>query len=277
MAQRREGRSMDARVKPEHGNRKLGSAGASVESIYEWFRQFYQNTGINLTFIYDSYDRGRLIDGFWMTVWLSLICLAASMVIGLAGAWAQGARSALLRRAVAGYIEFFRNTPPLVQLYFFYFALGSLMPTTENRFGLQEPVLDNFAWAIISLSFFAGAFNVEIFRSGIEAVPTSTKEAAESLGYTRLQTYLWIVLPLAFRVCLPALNNNLVNLVKTTTLAYAIAVPEMLYMANQIWSDSVNVPEMMTFLLFAYVLLVGILVWAMHRWERAMRLPGFGA
>src|SRR3546814_1673027 len=82
----------------------------------------------------------------------------------------------------------------------FYFALGSLRPTTENRFGLQEPVLDNFAWAIISLSCFAGAFNVEIFRSGIEAVPTSTKEAAESLGYTRLQTYLWIVLPLAFRV-----------------------------------------------------------------------------
>src|SRR3546814_15751608 len=84
------------------------------------------------------------------------------------------------------------------------------------------------------------------------------------------------VLPLAFRVCLPALNNNLVNLVKTTTLAYAIAVPEMLYMANQIWSDSVNVPEMMTFLLLAYVFLVGDLVWAMQRWERAMGLPGFG-
>src|SRR3546814_1799243 len=135
-----------------------------------------------------------------MTVWLSLICLARSVAIGIVGAWAQGARSAVLRRAVAAYIEFFRSTPPLVQLYFFYFALGSLMPTTENRFGLQEPVLDNFAWAIISLSFFAGAFNVAIFRSGIEAVPTSTKEAAESLGYTRLQTYLWVVLPLAFRV-----------------------------------------------------------------------------
>src|SRR3546814_264924 len=138
-------------------------------SIYEWFRQFYQDTGINLTFIYDSYDRGRLIDGFWMTVWLSLICLALSVAIGIVGAWAQGARSALLRRAVAAYIEFFRSTPPLVQLYFFYFALGSLMPTTENRFGLQEPVLDNFAWAIISLSFFAGAFNVEFLRPGLQA------------------------------------------------------------------------------------------------------------
>jgi len=248
-----------------------------VEAVYDWARVLYQDTGINLTFIYDSYDRDRLIDGFLMTVWLSVICLVLSVVIGIIGAWAQGARSRALRWLVAGYIEFFRNTPPLVQLYFFYFALGSIMPTTTNRFGLEEPLLNNFAWAVISLSFFAGAFNVEIFRSGIEAVPESTKEAAEALGYTRLQTYLEIVLPLAFRVCLPALNNNLVNLVKTTTLAYAIAVPEMLYQANQIWSDSVNVPEMMTFLLIAYVFLVGVLVWGMHRWERSMRLPGFGS
>jgi len=63
-------------------------------------------------------------------------------------------------------------------------------------------------------------------------------------------------LPLAFRVCLPALNNNLVNLVKTTTLAFAIAVPEMLYVSSQIWSDNVNVREMMTFLLVAYPLSV---------------------
>lgn len=248
-----------------------------MEAVYEWFRVFYQDTGINLTFIYDSYDRNRLISGFWTTVWLSLVCLALSVVIGVIGAWAQGARSRALRWCVAAYIEFFRNTPPLVQLYFFYFAIGSVMPTTTNRFGLEEPVLNNVAWAIISLSFFAGAFNVEIFRSGIEAVPESTKEAAEALGYTRLQTYLEIVLPLAFRVCLPSLNNNLVNLVKTTTLAYAIAVPEMLYQANQIWSDSVNVPEMMTFLLIAYVFLVGVLVWGMNRWERSMRLPGFGS
>ncbi|WP_340117360.1 amino acid ABC transporter permease [Pelagibius sp. 7325] len=248
-----------------------------MEAVYEWFRVFYQDTGINLTFIYDSYDRNRLLAGFWTTVWLSLVCLALSVVIGVIGAWAQGARSRALRWCVAAYIEFFRNTPPLVQLYFFYFAIGSIMPTTTNRFGLEEPVLNNVAWAIISLSFFAGAFNVEIFRSGIEAVPESTKEAAEALGYTRLQTYLEIVLPLAFRVCLPSLNNNLVNLVKTTTLAYAIAVPEMLYQANQIWSDSVNVPEMMTFLLIAYVFLVGVLVWGMNRWERSMRLPGFGS
>jgi polar amino acid transport system permease protein len=84
------------------------------------------------------------------------------------------------------------------------------------------------------------------------------------------------VLPLAFRVCLPALNNNLVNLVKTTTLAFAIGVPELLYVSSQIWSDNINVPEMMVVLLIIYVALVAILVYGMHRWERAIRVPGYG-
>lgn len=243
--------------------------------IYEFFRQLNIDHGINLTIIYDSFDRRRMLSGLWMTIKLSVICLVLSVLIGIVGAWAQGSRSRLLRWSVQAYVQFFRNTPPLVQLYFFFFALSSVLPQVRNEYGFMEPLIDNFTWAIISLSFFAGAFNVEIFRSGIEAVPKSTVEAAEALGYSRWQTYLHVVLPLAFRVCLPALNNNLVNLVKTTTLAYAIAVPEMLYMASQIWSDAVNVPEMMTFLLFAYVALVGILIWVMRTWERSLALPGF--
>lgn len=245
--------------------------------ITEWFRALAETSGINLTIVYDSYDRERMLNGFINTIILSGICLVLSVVIGVVGAWLQGSSLKWTRRIVYGYIQFFRNTPPLVQMYFFFFALGAMMPRVENEWGIMEPILSNWHWAIITLSFFAGAFNVEIFRSGIEAVPKATVEAAKALGYTRLQAYRHVVLPLALRVCLPALNNNLVNLVKTTTLAYAIAVPEMLYVANQIWSDSLNVPEMMTFLLFAYVGLLALLVWVMNRWERSMRLPGFGA
>src|SRR6185503_229186 len=160
-------------------------------------------------------------------------------------------------------------------IYFFYFGIGSLFSTTGPT-GHPGPLVSNVAWAIISLSFFAGAFNVEIFRAGVEAVPKTTIEAAESLGFSRLRTYLLIVLPLAFRITLPALNNNLVNLVKTTTLAYAIAVPELLYVTSQIWSDNLNVPEMMNVLLVCYFGLVGALVYLMTRWERAIKVPGFG-
>jgi len=241
-----------------------------MQFVWDWFRWLYETTGINLTIFYDAFDRGRFASGFWMTVKLSVVCILLSVVIGIVGAWIQGSRWRVARTIVYWYIQAFRNTPPLVQLYFFYFGLGSLLR------GVTGPLVTNVTWAIVSLSFFAGAFNVEIFRSGIEAVPRTTVEAAESLGFSRLQTYLRIVFPLAFRITLPALNNNLVNLVKTTTLAYAIAVPEMLYVSSQIWSDELNVPVMMNVLLICYFALVGVLVYLMHRWERAIRVPGFG-
>ena len=243
-----------------------------MQPVWDWFRWLYGATGINLTVFYDPFDRARFASGFVMTVELSAVCIVLSIVIGVLGAWIQGSRLRVARTVVHWYIQAFRNTPPLVQLYFFYFGLGGLL----RGVGGSGPVVSSVTWAIVSLSFFAGAFNVEIFRSGIEAVPRTTVEAAESLGFSRMQTYLRIVFPLAFRISLPALNNNLVNLVKTTTLAYAIAVPEMLYVSSQVWSDELNVPEMMNVLLICYFLLVGILVYVMHRWERALRVPGFG-
>jgi polar amino acid transport system permease protein len=246
-----------------------------LHPFWDWFRWLYDATGIKLTIFYDDFDRARFFNGFLTSVRLMAVCLVASVVVGVVGAWLQGVRSKAVRLLVQGYIQFFRNTPPLVQLYFFYFALGSYLRIT-NENGFSVPLVGNFAWAALCLSFYAGAFNVEIFRSGIEAVPRQTVEAAEALGYSRLKAYAYIILPLAFRISLPALNNNLVNLIKTTTIAYAIAVPEMLYVANQIWSDEINVPEMMNVLLIIYVSLVGVLVWAMNRWERAMRVPGWG-
>jgi polar amino acid transport system permease protein len=245
-----------------------------MEAVWEWFRVLYETTGIKLTIFYDPFDRARFFHAFLTSLRLMALCLVCSVLIGIAGAWLQGARSKLVRWSTQAYIQFIRNTPPLVQLYFFYFALGAYLRHT-NAAGLEVPFVSNFAWAVICLSLYAGAFNVEIFRAGIEAVPRETIEAAEALGYSRLKAYLHVVLPLAFRISLPALNNNLVNLVKTTTIAYAIAVPEMLYVANQIWSDELNVPEMMNMLLIIYVSLVGILVYAMGRWERALRIPGY--
>jgi polar amino acid transport system permease protein len=247
-----------------------------MQTFWDWFHWLYDATGINLSIFYDAFDRGRFFAGLLMTLRLSAVCIVASIVIGVAGAWLQESRLRLVRGVVYWYIQFFRNTPPLVQLFFFYFGLGSLL-TTTNASGGHVPLVGNVAWAIVSLSFFAGAFNVEIFRSGVQAVSGTTIEAAESLGFSRLRTYLLIVFPLALRISLPALANNLVNLVKTTTLAYAIAVPEMLYVTSQIWSDELNVPELMNVLLVCYVLLAGVLAYGMRRWERALALPGFGA
>lgn len=246
-----------------------------MQAVWDWFRWLHETTGINLTIFYDSFDRHRFAEGFLTSLELMASCLVLSVAIGVVGAWIQGSRWRWARLVMQGYIQFFRNTPPLVQLYFFYFGLGAFIVVTRAN-GQHVPLVSNLTWAIICLSFYAGSFNVEIFRAGIEAVPINTIEAAEALGYSRLGAYIYVVLPLAFRISLPALNNNLVNLIKTTTIAYAIAVPEMLYVSNQIWSDEVNVPEMMNVLLLIYVSLVGVLVFVMARVERALKVPGIG-
>lgn len=246
-----------------------------MDAVAQWFRGLYQTTGINLTIFYDAFDRARFISGFLVSLELIALCLALSVAIGIAGAWLQGSRLRLLRLVVNGYIQLFRNTPSLIQLYFFYFALGPLI-TVRLPDGTATPLVSNFSWAAVCFSIYAGAFNIEILRAGIEAVPRATIEAAEALGYGRLKAYIHIVLPLALRISLPALNNNLINLIKTTTIAYAIAVPELLYVSSQIWSDAINVPEMMNVLLVTYVALVGVFVAAMTRLERALRVPGIG-
>jgi len=246
------------------------------------FEEFFRDLAAehvrwNFIWLYDEKQAGRILTGLWMTIKLSIACVILSVVIGVLGAWAQGAPNRFLRAFVQGYIQFFRNTPPLVQLLFFYFALGQFTPSYSPDGWLEVPIISNVGWAIISLSFCAGAFNVEIFRAGIEAVPESTVEAAESLGMTRTQTYREVVFPLALRVSIPALNNNLVNLVKTTTQAFAIAVPELLYESVSIWNDFPSAQNPTMLLLFVtYILLVGILVFGMNKWERKMRIPGYG-
>jgi polar amino acid transport system permease protein len=246
-----------------------------MDSFIDSLRTFTEAHGINLAQFFNPFDRARLFNGMLTTIELASLCIACSVLVGVAGAWLQMARLRAVRGVTQAYIQLFRNTPPLVQLYFFYFALSPLI-RTENDMGILQPVLGNFTWAVISLSFFAGAFNVEIFRSGIEAVPRTTIEAAEALGYTPAQTFRAVTLPLAVRFCLPALTNNVVNLVKTTTLAYAIAVPETLFVANQIWSDRLNVLEVMLTLFVFYMILVGIVAWGFASLEKALRIPGFG-
>lgn len=249
-----------------------------LEAFQEFFRSLADTFPTwNFIFFYEERQWDKVVSGAWMTVKLSVICIIFSMMIGVVGAAMQRARSRILRGIVAGYIQFFRNTPPFVQLLFFYFALGSFTPTYSPDGWLEIPIISNVGWAIISLSFFAGAFNVEIFRAGVEAVPESTQEASEALGFTRLQTYSYVVLPLALRVSLPALNNNLVNLVKTTTQAFVIAVPELLYESITIWNDYPSAQNpMMLFLFVAYLAMVGVLVLGMNKWERQMRIPGYG-
>jgi polar amino acid transport system permease protein len=245
-------------------------------TVANWFEQFHNATGWNFVFIYNQSMGEQLISGMLMTIKLASSCLFFSAIIGVIGAWLQSSPLKSVQTLVQSYVHFFRSTPPVVQLLFFYFGLGVYTPTYDVG-GWPQPIIGNVGWAVISISLFAGAFNIEILRAGIEAVPIGTREAAQSLGYSRWQIYRQIVLPLAFRNSLPALTNNIVNLVKMTTEAYVIAVHEVLYYSAQIWSDYNNVTEMMFVLFIFFISLVSIVAWFMNFLERRLRPKGYGA
>jgi len=229
---------------------------------------------IDLTIIFDSYDARQFRRGLLNTIALSLACLVFSVVIGMVGAWFLASRNRALRWLTTAFVEFFRYTPPLVQLYFFFFGIGAMLPLVRSETGLETPMVDGFSWAVIVLGLYAGASNAIIFRAGMNAVSDDLREAALALGYGPFMTYRRVVLPMALRRCISALNANLVNIVKATGLAAAVAVPELLYVTNQIWPERGNIVTMMNVLLVSFFLLISILVWAMGRIEKRLRLPG---
>ncbi len=232
---------------------------------------------LNYSWLADPTYQTWLKAGVTNTISLSITCIFLSIAIGLVGVWLQGSQLNWVRSLIQGYIQIFRNTPPLVQLFFLFFVLANFLPKVyDPSTGGERPLLGSFSSAAIALSLFAGAFNVEIFRSGIDAVPKTTIEACESLGYSPNQCFVQVIFPLALRICLPALNNNLVNLIKTTTLASAIATPELLYYAGQIYADNFATLEVMLLIWVVYVALVGALVAFMNWWERKLRIPGYG-
>src|SRR3712207_6654860 len=107
-----------------------------MQLVAEWFQRLYDATGLNFTVFYDPYDRERYLLGLRTTIYLSTASIALSVVIGILGAWLQGSPLGFVRRAVNGFVLLFRNTPPLVQIFFFYFGLGTILPASFDASGL---------------------------------------------------------------------------------------------------------------------------------------------
>lgn len=240
----------------------------------EAIQEFLLSHGINLTILWDPIDRERFLVGLGLTIALAFLSVAISLVIGVVGAWMKGSRWEFPRQLVTLYVEVFRNTPLLIQLFFFYFGLGALVSFDQSGVSAHSQLIQNFTWALLVLGIHAGAYQVEAIRGSLDAVPRSTIEAAESLGLSANETFRKVVLPLALRNCLPAVGNSLVQAVKATSVAYAIAVPELTYAANRIWSDNFNVPEMMLVLFLTYFFLLGLVSIGMRTIERHLTLPG---
>ncbi|MDQ7843376.1 MAG: amino acid ABC transporter permease [Armatimonadota bacterium] len=189
-----------------------------------------------------------LLWGALLTLAVSAVALILATGLGILGAGMRLSRFAALRTVAAAYVEVFRNTPLLIQIFFIFFGLA--------RVGLRLSALTS---GIAALALYTGAYNVEVFRAGLEAVPRGVREAATALGLTPWQRFRFVVLPIAVRIALPALGNNFVALVKNSSLVSTIGVVELTFLARDLeaWTfRSFEVYGLATLIYFGLVIVL---------------------
>jgi len=157
-----------------------------------------------------------LLEGVWMTIRLTFFAVGVGIIIGTILGLARVSKNKIFGGIAKAYIEFFRGTPLLVQLFLLYFGLPSL--------GIDMP---NYLAAIIGLGLNSGAYVGEIVRSGINAIDTGQMEAARSLGMNYSQAMKYVVLPQAIKQVIPPLGNEFIALLKDSSLVSVIAVRDL--------------------------------------------------
>ena len=168
--------------------------------------------------------------GFGFTLQVTIAGLAISLVLGCILGVFSTTRSRILRAISRVYVEFFQNTPLPVQVFFYYMAGPRVL---QAILGAPSPVRrSSFAIGALGVGLYHAAYISEVIRTGIESVPRGQMEAAQSQGFTRAQAYMLIILPQTFKVILPPLCNQALNLVKNTSVLALIAGGDLMYNAD---------------------------------------------
>lgn len=212
---------------------------------------------LNYTFDWSIITSGQyfdwLLSGLITTLKLSAISIILAFILGLLVAVMRMSHNRPVRWIAHAYLEFFRNTPLLVQIFFWYFGSYKLLPAIVNNW-LNETGFE-FAAAAIALTIYTSAFIAEDIRSGVLSIPKEQMEAARSAGFSYLRSMQYIILPQAVRITIPPLINQFLNVAKNSSLAMTIGVMEMTYQARQVESYTFRGFEAFTAATVVYLVL----------------------
>ena len=192
----------------------------------------------------------ELLRGFWETVQIFALTLVFSLPLGLVVAFGSMSKFQPLKWLTRSFVWIIRGTPLMLQLMVVYFGPNLL-------FGVMPPANWRFGAVITGFIINYAAYFAEIYRGGIESIPAGQYEAAEVLGYTRVQTFCKIILPQMVKRVLPAVTNEVITLVKDTSLAYVIGLVEMFARAKQI-NSAPDSPGMLAFVV------AGVIYWVFN-------------
>lgn len=184
-----------------------------------------------------------LLGGAWLSLQIAFLAFVGGAFLGLLGAFAKTFGGRILRNVVQAYVVFFTNTPQLVQIYFLYFALPDA--------GI---LLSGYQAVLLGMTLNAGAYLTEIQRAGFTSVRQSEMEAAETLGFSRLQQVRYVVLPHIARVLFPPLSNHYILMTLGTSMAAVFGVEELTGRALNVNSETFRAIEVFTLTAGVYLL-----------------------
>ena len=190
---------------------------------------------------------GPLLKGLWVTLWISAVASVFGMIIGLVTGLCRVSNNPTLRSLSVTYIELIRGTPLLVQLFIFYFFLGTVLDISRIVAGVS------------ALAIFAGAYVAEIIRAGIQSIPKGQMEAARSLGMNVPQAMIYIILPQAFKRTLPPLAGQFISLIKDSSLVSIIAITDLTKSGREVITSTFATFEIWFVVAFLYLMLTSVL------------------
>jgi polar amino acid transport system permease protein len=205
----------------------------------------------------------KIWTGLQITFKISSICLVIGMAIGFPVALARVYGPKWMGWLVTAYVEIFRGTPVLVQLFLIYYGLP--------QFGVT---FSAFTSAFLAIGLNSGAYQSEYFRGAIQAISSGQMMAARSIGMTRFQAIRHIIIPQAFRFAIPSWSNEAVSMIKISSIVYLIAIPEMMYEAKGLISKYYNPMQTYVLVGLIYVLIIGAMTLLLNELEKRTTIPG---
>ncbi len=219
---------------------------------------------------------GWMLAGLQMTVSLSLAGWLLALLLGAVVGVLRTAPNRVLAGIAAAYVELFRNVPLLVQLFGWYFILPELLPPAlGDAYKQSNPVLQQFLASMICLGLFTSARVAEQVRAGIESLPRGQRNAGLALGLTLPQTYRFVILPMAFRVVVPPLTSEFLNIFKNSAVCSTIGLLELAAQGRQLVDYTAQPYESFIAVTVAYLLLNVTVMAVMKKVESRIQVPGY--
>src|ERR687892_1841294 len=230
------------------------------------------NYQLNWSVLWSGQTGGWLLQGLLTTLHISILAWLVAVTLGIVSGAFRTMPILPLRWSATFYVEFFRNVPLLVWMFFWYFGVPPLLPR-----GAQDWLFSHGAefWAgTIALGVYHGARMSEVIRSGIGAIPRTQFEASLAMGLTTFQAYRLVILPVALRLIVPPGTSESLNLLKNSSVALTISVAELTFQTRQIETYTARAIEALTAGTLIYLALCLSIATVMARVERRYAIPG---